>query len=374
MDSYTFPPPRYSVQRFLGEEYFIASKYVRPQDRWMEADTNNIPRWMQRMIDIDRADPSITPNPSVAPNPSENPFTSPAAVTRSTAALQIQNTIDSHGVPLQINKLRPRRQAASAAAVHKSNNTPTATSPLVPLQLDENYWKENVAQLEKEKKVANSRARKSESDLKLAVARSLQLAKENQQMKTDHQQQLAGMKRKYDDMIAKTKAELEAERIRVAELEARIEGLEKEIANLRNLLEETKRMKGRPLRYIDLYPGGVLAKHVNAFTPFPTIEQNDAFISLMNHTDGSPGSRPEGDGYLENIRPYSKVTRRERDGEEEPPSLTAEEYAKFLRRRSAQHSDDSMTYKDDYLAYWIYVRAGTTSKFTETIVGCSMGE
>jgi hypothetical protein len=32
-----------------------------------------------------------------------------------------------------------------------------------------------------------------------------------------------------------------------------------------------------------------------------------------------------------------------------------------------------MTYKDDYLAYWIYVRAGVTMNFAESIVGCSTG-
>jgi hypothetical protein len=58
------------------------------------------------------------------------------------------------------------------------------------------------------------------------------------------------------------------------------------------LLEEAHRKNGRPLRYNDLYPGGVLSKHVDAFTFFPRIEQNDAFLKLMNYADGSEGSMP----------------------------------------------------------------------------------
>jgi hypothetical protein len=310
-DSYPFPPPRNTIRRFLEDEYF--SSYVHPQDRWMDSDSNNLPRWLQRMIDLDKAAASSAAT-SANPSHPTNSFTSPVPVQHSTSTLQIPSATSE-----PVRKLRPRQQTINTTSTRVPNNNAPA-SPLVPLQMGEDFWMQRINQLEKDKRAANARAQRFENQMKLAVSRSLQLADENKQIQANHQhrlaatkrkhdEQLAGTKRTYDEMIAKTKAELEAEKRRVVELEARVKELEEHMERMHKLLDELRtEVNGRPLRYNDLYPGGVLAKHVDAFTPFPTVEQNDAFIALMNHTDGSPGSRPIGDGYLENIRPYSKVS------------------------------------------------------------------
>ena len=60
--------------------------------------------------------------------------------------------------------------------------------------------------------------------------------------------------------------------------------------------------------------GGILAKHVHAFSFFGTIEQNDAILKLINCADGAEGAFPEGDGLCENLRCYSKIRMDERSG------------------------------------------------------------
>jgi hypothetical protein len=85
-DSYPFPPPRNTIRRFLEDEYF--SSYVHPQDRWMDSDSNNLPRWLQRMIDLDKAAASSAAT-SANPSHPTNSFTSPVPVQRSTSTLQI---------------------------------------------------------------------------------------------------------------------------------------------------------------------------------------------------------------------------------------------------------------------------------------------
>lgn len=59
---------------------------------------------------------------------------------------------------------------------------------------------------------------------------------------------LAGAKRKYDDTIAMTKQQLQAERQKVKEFEAKVTKLEKRLAEMQMLLEETRQKNGHPLR------------------------------------------------------------------------------------------------------------------------------
>ena len=103
------------------------------------------------------------------------------------------------------------------------------------------------------------------------------------------------------------------------------------------------------------------------------MKQNDAFLELINYADGSEGSLPPGDGMCENLRAYSKVSMAERAGEKAPPSLNDEDYALYLKRRNSARKEGSMTFKDDYLAYCIYVLAGTSEKVAATLVGVSTG-
>jgi hypothetical protein len=106
---------------------------------------------------------------------------------------------------------------------------------------------------------------------------------------------------------------------------------------------------------------------------FDTFEKNDAFLELLNFADGSEGSLPPGDGMCENLRPYSKVTMAERSGEKPPPSMDDDEYADYLARRNRARKEGGLTWKDDYFAYCIYVRAGTTQEFAAALVAISVG-
>ena len=121
--------------------------------------------------------------------------------------------------------------------------------------------------------------------------------------------------------------------------------------------------------------GGILSKSVHSFSLFNTVEQNDAFLALVNHADGSDGSFPVGDGLCENLRYYSRVTLEERAGTEDPPCLNDEDYAKCLRWGKAKRDSmaTTLTWKDDYLAFCSYVRAGTTQQFAATLVGILEG-
>ena len=94
-----------------------------------------------------------------------------------------------------------------------------------------------------------------------------------------------------------------------------------ELEQARAMLESLTQKKATPLRYTDLYPGGILADHIDAFTFFKTIELNNAFLKVINYADGSDGAFPEGDGLCQNLRAYSHVTMAEQRGEQEPPCL-----------------------------------------------------
>ena len=90
--------------------------------------------------------------------------------------------------------------------------------------------------------------------------------------------------------------------------------------------------KGQPLCYSDMYASGILIKDVHYFLLFDTIEQNVAFLKLINFADGKEGSFIKGDGLCENVRSYSKVQMEEQSGQVDPPSLEAEfeDYVKYL--------------------------------------------
>ena len=147
--------------------------------------------------------------------------------------------------------------------------------------------------------------------------------------------------------------------------------LEHEINMARDKLRRAQENKAQPLRYSDLYPPGILSKSVSSFTFFATVEQNDAFLDLLNFADGSPGSFPRGDGLCENARLYSKVTWEERSGKISPPSLNpdSDEYAGWLRRSRARQE---LGWKDRYLLFCIYLRSGATMKFVATLGGVGL--
>ena len=165
-------------------------------------------------------------------------------------------------------------------------------------------------------------------------------------------------------------AEIQKQKEEIAKLEKEKVELEHQMVATRAILEQCQENNARPLRYRDLYDGGILSKHIDAFTLFDTIEQNDAFLELINYADGSAGSSSEGDGLCDNLRVYSKVPWAEQSVETQPPSLNpnSEEYIKHLRLSKAAWIN-GLTWRDDYLAFCIYIRAGTTQKFAASLCG-----
>ena len=138
------------------------------------------------------------------------------------------------------------------------------------------------------------------------------------------------------------------------------------------LLEECRERKAQPLVYEDLYNSSLLSKKVSAFALFDTVQLNDTFLNIVNYADGSEESLPEGDGMCENMRSYSHVKDEERDGSKAPPSMgiNSDEYKQYIKKCRAARKG-GRTWKDDYLAFCIYVRAGATQIFTACVCGIS---
>jgi hypothetical protein len=87
-------------------------------------------------------------------------------------------------------------------------------------------------------------------------------------------------------LIAQLRAQLEGAMGENKALRETITRLEESKASIETELEDAhaqlnEMAKTRPLRYSDIYDG-LLAKHVGAFTYFPTSTQNDAFLLCIN--------------------------------------------------------------------------------------------
>lgn len=186
---------------------------------------------------------------------------------------------------------------------------------------------------------------------------------------------------KYDEKLADAAREFKEKMSAAAEkhgrekasLEEAKTALEKELAVVQTMLEECKERKAAPLRYTDLYGDGVLAKAVDAYTLFDTVEQNDAFLELLDYSDGSEGALPEGDGLCQNLRNYSKVAFDERSGKVPAPSMdpNSAEYKERLRRSKAAKQTFGRSWKDDYLTFCLYVRTGLTQDAVAGLCGIS---
>ena len=77
----------------------------------------------------------------------------------------------------------------------------------------------------------------------------------------------------------------------------------------------------------------------------------------------------------ENMRSYSHVKDEERDGSKVPPSIgvNSDEYKQYIKNCRAARKG-GRTWKDDYLALCIYVRAGAPQIFTACVCGISPGQ
>ena len=209
-------------------------------------------------------------------------------------------------------------------------------------------------------------------------ARAHFLQEERKEQEESHSTELSGMKRKFEEMNNTTKQQ----QTTISEHEKSIHEITRERDDLKSKLAAEKlkqchEKKASPLRYSDLYHGGILSNHVSSFSLFDTVEQNDAFLDLINYADGSPGSFPEGDGLCQNLRSYSHVKMDERKKEVDPPPAMepdSEEYRRWLSRsRAARKGATTMDWKDEYLAFCVYVRAGNTQKFVAALFDISEG-
>ena len=154
------------------------------------------------------------------------------------------------------------------------------------------------------------------------------MKKESKRKEIEHSNQLAGQKRKFDEMKNHYEDKIKMLKAEIATLHKHVENLNETLARTQELLESVKNHLGRPLRYNDLHGDGILADSVEHFTFFKTAKANDAFLKLLNHTDGTPNSFPEGDGLLENLRPFSHLPSGEKFGDQPPPSLDEEDYSR----------------------------------------------
>ena len=167
-----------------------------------------------------------------------------------------------------------------------------------------------------------------------------QLEKNIATTKKDHNEQMAGQKRKYESIIAKKDELINEQSEKIKQLEEECKQLRDELEKIQKELKRAREKKGRPLCYNDLFGDGILSKMVGSFTFFSTAELNDAFLEIINFADGSEGSLPVGDGMCENMRRYSKVSSEERDGTVPPPCMDpdSDEY----RRRIEALQEKSM--------------------------------
>ncbi len=157
-----------------------------------------------------------------------------------------------------------------------------------------------------------------------------ELAAINQKYKGE----LAAVNQQWEERLDRATKEHKEEKFR---LEKKIAEIDKELTKAQELLANLQKKKGAPLKYSDLFDGGILSNHVEAFTLFDTIEQNDAFLELINFTDSSEGSLPVGDGLCENLRQYTDVSPKERAGKVPPPTMdhNSEEYKRHLNKFKA---------------------------------------
>ena len=138
-----------------------------------------------------------------------------------------------------------------------------------------------------------AREEKSNTQLRCEIDRwkrraLFEKARQDEQIR-DLTSKLAGKKRKHDEICNANEAEKRMLKERACKAEERVKKLEKRLDRARETIEMLQKEKASPLRYDDLYEGRLLANHVEAFTLFDTVAQNDAFLELINYADGTEG-------------------------------------------------------------------------------------
>ncbi len=318
---FSFPPPNNNVKLFINNEL---KPKIPPRDRWKQSD---MPAWLWEMLNIDddlRIDDDKSPRKRKAEEEAE------------------------------LSPNMKRRMQSSEARIHCLSNR------LENAAKDSNAILSNV----------NKR-----HEMQLSQQKQ-QYEKEKVDTKEKHDAVLLEMKQQLKDKereLDEARAVIRKHEETISKLEDMIKELEEEDQEKATLLKELREGIARPLKYDDLYEGGMLSKHVKNFTFFDTIRQNDKFLEALNYTDGWEGSFREGDGLCENLRAPKDADWDERAGKKEPPSMDIDspEYKDFLRRSKAARKVSGRTWKDDYLAYSIYLRSGATQEFVACLCGIS---
>ena len=104
------------------------------------------------------------------------------------------------------------------------------------------------------------------------------LQMEKKRTKEEHEMELVATKGKYDDMIELKDSKINTNRDDITQLPEEEKELEQLLKEAGELLTEYQERKSQPPTYKDVYEGGILSNHVDAFTLLDTIEVNDAFL------------------------------------------------------------------------------------------------
>jgi hypothetical protein len=178
-----------------------------------------------------------------------------------------------------------------------------------------------------------------------------------------------------------------------------------------NLLEENAELKAKIekieqqkcyISYDDLRTGGKLSEFVNDFTFFPSFDSVDAFLGVINYTEGC---KP-GDGLCENLRRYSKISVAERkkyndslkngtdtvdetaqDGDDDAMSISSDAGTGLsdIADEAMEESDSNgsagdtstsprsrrrkLSWKDEFLVYCFYAKCNLSMRRTGALFG-----
>ena len=272
-----FPPPIGNIENFIETNL---TTYIRPQDRWATDNSESkMPAWMLEMLEIDE-EHSTTNEPSPRKQKSD----------KAQSCVRTQQMIgEMHRA--RVNCLSGRLSQLQLMSEHR---------------LTEAKKKHEKAMAKEKQKHENT-------------IRALETAKVTikERDKTINERDATIKER--DETIKQRDKTIDERDTTITKLEAIIEELEEKYRDQAELLKQQWEKTGQPFEYDDLCEGGRLGNHVKYCSLFDTKESNDLFLEILNFSDGSNGSFPDGDGLCENMRPYNKIKPDERDGVKAPP-------------------------------------------------------
>mmetsp|Transcript_23108 Transcript_23108/g.46213 ORF Transcript_23108/g.46213 Transcript_23108/m.46213 type:complete len:495 (+) Transcript_23108:221-1705(+) len=265
---FTCPPPNNSVRRFVAEELLSTTS---PKDRWT---TTGMPKWLMVMLAIDD-------------NESDSALSKKVEAEEDMSPKAMQMKVELH---------RARAHSLKEQLDEKVKN-----SDAILAAVNERHAKEKLAWKEKHDAALSELKQKHEKELK---ANEEQLKANEQkyekQLKANEQTYKEALKAKDADISAATSV-IHDQKETIERLNEMIANLDEDVKEKAELLKQLRASGGRPLKFQDLFDGGMLSKNVKNFTFFHTAKQNDLFLEVLNYADGSPGSYPEGDGLCENL-------------------------------------------------------------------------